>query len=111
MLLKGVDPWWYDGASLSHAQKNVLRVLRRDIEPVRVIERAGVNTDNLAETFKAQVELGPAVLAEVDLNIFAAASGDLLLSSWRAGCDREVAFVENGLSHIRAAGRPLAEAA
>jgi hypothetical protein len=61
VLLKGVDPWWYDGAPLSDAEKNVLRILRRNIEPVRVIERAGVNTDHPAETLEAQVELGPAI--------------------------------------------------
>ena len=84
------------GASLSHAQKDVLRTLRRDIEPVRVIERAGVNTDNPAKTLEAQVELGPAVLAEVDVNDFATTGGDMLVSSGRASCDREVAFVEMG---------------
>ncbi len=44
----------------------MLRILRQDIEPIRVIKCAGVNTDHGAETFEAQVELGPAILAEVE---------------------------------------------
>ena len=43
----------------------MLGIVRSDLEPVRIVEAAGVNADDIGPTFEAEKDLGAAIAAAI----------------------------------------------
>jgi hypothetical protein len=72
VLREGVDVRLDDGPAAGHAEADVLGVAGCDVGPAGIVEGAAVDAYHAREALEAQVELGPAVGAEVDEEAIAA---------------------------------------
>jgi len=72
VLFKAIKTRRNNCTTLRHAEENMLRIDLRPFEPVRVVEGARVNADNVRKAFKAESYFSSAGRAEMDMNLLAA---------------------------------------
>jgi len=111
VLGKAGEAGWQDRLRPRHIDKDVLRVIWFDIEPVRIIEGARVHTAHFGKSLESQIKFRPACRTEVNVDDLAAISGTVLIDGWGASCDLKISLAEDRLYHIGRAGRALAEPA
>ena len=90
----------------SHVDEDVLRILRDDLKPVRVIKGARVNTAAIREALECQVQLRAAGGAEMHPDHFSAAPRSDFENRGRALRYAEVFEPKYRFNHIGRAGRP-----
>jgi hypothetical protein len=64
---------------LRDTEEYLFRILWRPLEPIGVIKRSAVNADHFFKPLERQVQFCAALVAEMNVNLFAATFGALLI--------------------------------
>lgn len=111
MLFEAVEACWNDRAALSDPKENVLSLVRVTLDPVGLIECAGVDAQHVWKPLEGQANFRSAALAKMNVNPLAAAGRDQAVDRLFAGQYLIAIDRKDRLDHARRTGGALAKAA
>src|SRR4051812_9113716 len=90
MVLEGADAWRKHGAGLCRPREDVTAHIRPAIEPVRIIERAAAEPEEIGEALERKIQCRGAAAAKIQRDSLPATVRAMVVALWRAARENEV---------------------
>src|SRR5262245_16812284 len=98
-------------AVLRRARENVARIVGAPRKPVRIVERAGAEPEEIRKALEIEIERGGAAATEIQRDALVAPVGAVVVGLRRNAREGDVLPAEDRLDQKRRAGEALAERA